>query len=118
MLCVVMGGGCDGGGYQAGGKYTRTKEGVEFVEYLRSEGWHIIPIKAADQLVRSTTPPPPPLPGGGSCVHVGAHVEVGVMPRHVMAVGLAQSMPRIQCRSITDARITHSTFVLSLHFTA
>lgn len=42
---------------QPGGEYQRTREGVEFVEFLEGEGWHIIPIKAADQLVR---PPPPP----------------------------------------------------------
>ena len=29
------------------------KEGIEFARYLTDEGWHIIPIKAADQLVRS-----------------------------------------------------------------
>jgi hypothetical protein len=34
------------------GKYKKDKEGVEFVRYLTDEGWHIIPIKAADQLVR------------------------------------------------------------------
>ena len=34
------------------GKYKKEKEGVEFVHYLTDEGWHIIPIRAADQLVR------------------------------------------------------------------
>ena len=36
---------------QAGGEYRLAKEGVEFSRYLREEGWHIIPIRAADQLV-------------------------------------------------------------------
>ena len=36
----------------ASGKYTKQQEGVEFARYLTEEGWHIIPIKAADQLVR------------------------------------------------------------------
>ena len=35
----------------ATGKYKKEREGVEFVRYLTDEGWHIIPIKAADQLV-------------------------------------------------------------------
>lgn len=34
------------------GKYSRVQEGVEFASYVRGEGWHIIPIKAVDQLVR------------------------------------------------------------------
>ena len=36
---------------EAGGKYTLNKQGVEFSRYLEDEGWHIIPIKASDQLV-------------------------------------------------------------------
>lgn len=36
----------------ATGKYVRRQEGVEFTQYVRAEGWHIIPIKAVDQLVR------------------------------------------------------------------
>ena len=34
------------------GGYELTRQGVEFSEYMRGEGYHIIPIKAADQLVR------------------------------------------------------------------
>ena len=34
------------------GAYGRAREGVEFAEYVRGEGWHIIPIKASHQLVR------------------------------------------------------------------
>ena len=34
------------------GSTRSSKEGVEFARYLTEEGWHIIPIKAADQLVR------------------------------------------------------------------
>lgn len=34
------------------GKYRLAKQGVEFSRYMREEGWHIIPIKASDQLVR------------------------------------------------------------------
>lgn len=37
---------------EEGGKYKLKKEGVEFSKYMRDEGWHIIPIKATDQLVR------------------------------------------------------------------
>lgn len=36
---------------EAGGKYTLNKQGIEFSRYLEDEGWHIIPIKASDQLV-------------------------------------------------------------------
>ena len=35
---------------EAGGKYTLNKQGIEFSRYLEDEGWHIIPIKASDQL--------------------------------------------------------------------
>ena len=35
------------------GRYSKEREGVEFAKYLGLEGWHIIPIKAADQLVRN-----------------------------------------------------------------
>jgi len=44
-----------------GGKYTLAKEGVEFSRYMREDGWHIIPIKASDQLVRK--------PIAASCRH-------------------------------------------------
>lgn len=37
---------------EEGGKYRKAKEGVEFSRYMQEEGWHIIPIKASDQLVR------------------------------------------------------------------
>ncbi|CAL8463141.1 g2675 [Coccomyxa elongata] len=33
------------------GGYELTRQGVEFSEYMRGEGYHIIPIKAADQLL-------------------------------------------------------------------
>lgn len=36
---------------EEGGKYRIAKEGVEFSRYMREEGWHIIPIKASDQLM-------------------------------------------------------------------
>ena len=36
---------------EGGGKYKLNKQGIEFSRYLEDEGWHIIPIKAADQLV-------------------------------------------------------------------
>ena len=36
----------------ATGAYSRAQEGCEFTKYVRAEGWHIIPIKAVDQLVR------------------------------------------------------------------
>lgn len=36
----------------ADGSYELTRQGVEFSAYMRGEGYHIIPIKAADQLVR------------------------------------------------------------------
>lgn len=35
-----------------GTPYRLEKQGVEFSSYMRDLGWHIIPIKAADQLVR------------------------------------------------------------------
>lgn len=34
-----------------GTPYKLEKQGVEFSSYMRDMGWHIIPIKAADQLV-------------------------------------------------------------------
>ena len=34
------------------GGYECTQRDVEFADFMRGEGYHIIPIKAADQLVR------------------------------------------------------------------
>ena len=36
------------------GGYELSRQGMEFSAYMRNEGYYIIPIKAADQLVRAT----------------------------------------------------------------
>lgn len=39
------------------GKYELSREKVEFSQYMREEGYHIIPIKPEHQLVRNLLKP-------------------------------------------------------------
>jgi len=43
---------------EPGKPYALARQGVEFAEYMRDNGYHIIPVVGADQLVRARPSPP------------------------------------------------------------
>jgi len=58
---------------EPGKPYALSRQGVEFADYMRDNGYHIIPVVGADPQARAPPPPPRPLrvPAGASgCLRV------------------------------------------------